>query len=45
LDEVAARLREPGIVSVVFGPCANRPAAGDLASVMTQNLANLQAVF
>jgi hypothetical protein len=45
LDDVAARLREPGIVSVVFGPCANRPAAGDLASVMTQNLANLQAVF
>jgi zinc transport system substrate-binding protein len=43
--EIAARLREMGIVSVVFDPCANRPAQGNLESVMTQNLANLQIVF
>jgi zinc transport system substrate-binding protein len=45
LDEIAARLREMGIVTVVFDPCANRPEAGDLASVMAQNLANLQAAI
>jgi zinc transport system substrate-binding protein len=45
LDEIAARLREMGIESVIFDPCANRPEAGDLASVMAQNLADLQAAL
>ncbi len=45
LPEIAARLSELGIVSLVFDPCANRPAVGNLESVMTQNLANLQTVF
>jgi len=39
------RLRALGVQSVVFDPCANRPATGDFLSVMRNNAGNLQQVF
>jgi zinc transport system substrate-binding protein len=45
LAEIADRLREMGIESVVFDPCGNRPEAGDYLSIMRQNAANLGAIF
>lgn len=41
LADVTARLRDLGVESVVFGPCANTPAAGDLLSQMRANAAAL----
>jgi len=39
------RLRALGVGSVVFNPCANRPATGDFLSVMRDNAGNLERVF
>jgi hypothetical protein len=39
------RLRQFGLRSVVFEPCANRPSAGDFLSVMSDNVANIAGVF
>jgi zinc transport system substrate-binding protein len=39
------RLRQHGVQSVVFDPCANRPAAGDFLSVMSDNVANMAGVY
>jgi zinc transport system substrate-binding protein len=39
------RLRAPGVGTVVFDPCANRPATGDFLSVMRNNAGNLQQVL
>lgn len=40
--QIAAKLKQMGVESVVFDPCANRPERGDFMDVMTQNLANLK---
>lgn len=40
-DEIVARLKQMGIGSVVFDPCANRPEKGDFLGVMRQNVENL----
>jgi zinc transport system substrate-binding protein len=45
LEETAARLRELGVESAVFDPCANTPAEGDYRAVMRRNLDNLESVF
>ncbi len=39
-----AKLKDLGIGSVVFDPCANRPEQGDWLSVMRQNVANLKTI-
>ena len=36
--ETASKLRSLGIRSIVFDPCANRPATGDFLSAMRANL-------
>ena len=41
--EVVRRLEDLGVTSLVFDPCANRPASGDLLSVMAKNVENLGA--
>ncbi len=38
------KLLQMGIQSVVFDPCANRPAEGDFLSVMRANVENMRAV-
>ena len=38
LPEVAARLADSGIVSVVYQPAANRPASGDFLTTMSSNV-------
>lgn len=43
--EIVAKLKAAGVGSLVFDPCANRPAAGDFLSVMRANVANLSAAF
>ena len=43
--EIERRLQEIGLRSVMFLPCANTPAQGDLLTVMKDNLRNLQAIF
>jgi len=43
-QESVERLRALGVQSVVFNPCANRPASGDFLSVMRNNAGNLQRV-
>lgn len=45
LDKSAQRLKEMGLGSVVFDPCANTPDSGDFFSVMKQNIENLRPVF
>jgi zinc transport system substrate-binding protein len=42
--EVVQRLSELGLESVVYDPCANRPSAGDLLTVMGRNAAALEAL-
>ncbi len=42
-DAAAARLAEAGLTGVVFPPLAERPAAGDFASVMADSIAALAA--
>jgi len=44
-QESFERLRALGVQSVVFDPCANRPATGDFLSVMRDNAGNLKQVF
>jgi len=39
------QLKQRGIGSIVFDPCANLPAQGDFLSVMKNNLAMLKQVF
>jgi zinc transport system substrate-binding protein len=43
--EIVSRLERMGIRSLVFQPCANRPAQGDLLSVMQDNLRTLEQAF
>ena len=43
--EVAERLREMGIESVVYDPAANRPEQGDYLTVMRANVEVLRAVY
>jgi zinc transport system substrate-binding protein len=43
-DATAARLSALGLRSVVFDPCANRPAEGDFMRVMRDNVAALRAI-
>lgn len=45
MNESIKRLREIGIHSLVFNPCANIPDQGDFMSVMRQNTANLKQAF
>jgi len=45
LKENIDRVRALGVQSVVFDPCANRPAAGDFMSVMERNVSSLEEVF
>lgn len=40
-----ARLAEFGIASVVFDPCANRPADGDYAACMRRNLSSMESLL
>ena len=41
----AAQLKQMGIGSIVFEPCANAPAQGDFLSVMKKNLNALKRAF
>ena len=41
---IAAKLKEQGVMSVVFAPCGNRPASGDWLTVMRANISRLGAV-
>jgi len=43
--ENVRRLEEIGLRSTVFDPCGNRPADGDLLSVMTKNADNMDRLF
>jgi len=43
--ESVKQLKEMGIGSIVFDPCANLPAQGDFLSVMRNNLAALKQAF
>ena len=45
LVESVEQLRQRGIGSIVFDPCANLPAQGDFLSVMKNNLAALKPAF
>ena len=45
LAATVARLEKLGGKSVVFNPCANSPAQGDLLSVMRRNLEGLESVY
>jgi len=42
---IAARLKQAGVDSLVFDPCANRPESGDFLTVMKENLQNLKAAY
>ena len=42
--EISDRLEALGVRSVVYDPCANRPAEGDLMSVMERNLTVLEEI-
>jgi zinc transport system substrate-binding protein len=43
--EIAAKLEQHGIGSVVFVPCGNVPETGDYLEAMRKNIGNLKAVF
>jgi zinc transport system substrate-binding protein len=45
LAQTTQGLRERGVESVVFDPCASRPGSGDFIRVMSQNVSNLEAAF
>ncbi len=45
LPEVASKLAETGVKSVVFDPCGNVPDEGDFIGVMQRNVENLAKVF
>ncbi|MDF9392572.1 MULTISPECIES: metal ABC transporter substrate-binding protein [Methylococcus] len=42
---VSDKLSTKGVTSVVFDPCANRPASGDFLAIMKQNIENLKTPF
>ena len=42
--ETAAKLRELGVDSLVYAPCANRPENGDFLAVMRRNAAAFEAL-
>lgn len=44
-ERIRAKLAEHGVQSVVFSPCANRPASGDYMSVMTDNVSALETAY
>jgi len=44
-QETANRLRALGVESVVFDPCANRPARGDFLTVMSENAKSLEQAY
>jgi zinc transport system substrate-binding protein len=43
--ENRGRLQDLGVQSAVFDPCANRPAAGDFLSVMSDNMSTMAVVY
>ena len=43
--ESVAKLKAIGIESVVFDPCGNTPESGDLISVLTTDVENLEKAF
>ncbi len=45
LEKSVQRLKEMGVASVVFDPCANSPDSGDFLTVMKQNIENLRPLF
>jgi len=45
LPSVATRLREVGVESVVFDPCANAPEQGDFVSVMRSNADRVETAW
>lgn len=45
LPAVAADLQRRGVAVVVFEPCANRPAVGDLLEVMAHNVTAISLAF
>ena len=45
LPESVAKLRDRGIVSLIYDPCGNRPDEGDFLTVMEQNIAALEKAF
>ena len=45
MDETAAKLRELGVESIIFDPCANEPKEGDFLTGMKTNLSNLEKVY
>ena len=44
-DAIVAKLKELGVGSLVFDPCANRPESGDFLDVMGKNLGNLKNAY
>ncbi len=44
-QETTDRLRALGVESVVFDPCANRPARGDFLTVMSENAKSLEQAY
>ena len=45
LTETVHKLKEMGVISLVFAPCANVPETGDWLTVMQKNLQNLQRAY
>lgn len=45
LAETRAELAQRGLRTIVFSPCANRPAEGDYLSVMAENAGRLERAF
>jgi zinc transport system substrate-binding protein len=44
-EKTVERLRALNVESVVFNPCANRPATGDFMAVMLENAKSLHRIF
>ena len=44
-EAIVAKLKELGVGSLVFDPCANRPESGDFLEVMDKNLGRLKEAF
>lgn len=45
LPDTVSRLEKMGVESIVFRPCGNRPASGNLLSVMLDNVIALERAF
>ena len=43
--EIAAKLKELGVASLVFEPCAHRPESGDFIEVMKNNMEQFKAAY